>query len=296
MQNLVRTQNLSKRFGEQVALHAVTFEIPRGQIVGLVGPNGSGKSTLLRSLVGVHVIDGGEAFTLGVPSRDLDDGERARIGFVDQEGGLLPHLTVWKHIEYYARFYPSWDWDYTERYLELFEISPKAVSGRLSPGVRQQVAVLLATGFRPELLLLDEPASAMDPIARARFLDLLIDMIQDGRRSVVLSSHLLADVEKLADRIILFDHGRIRCDEELDALRERYRHVTVEALRGELPPALPFAGVVQAQRDGEVMELVLSDFDEREVEGIVERHGLRATYAPVPLDEIYRLELRSGHE
>ena len=113
---LASTTDLTKRFGHVTALDRVSVDVPRGQIIGLLGPNGAGKTTLLRTLMGLYVPDGGSATTLGVRSRDIESPQLNRVGYIDQQGGLLPRLTVRRHLEFYATFYDQWDWDYVERF------------------------------------------------------------------------------------------------------------------------------------------------------------------------------------
>ena len=149
-------------------------------------------------------------------------------------------MTVGQLIRYVSAYYPNWNEDLEQRYIADFEINTAARVGSLSPGERQKVAILIAIGFEPELLILDEPASALDPIARAKFLDLLLESDPErGNRTIVISSHILSDVEKVIDHVVIMDRGRIICDRNFDELREQYHRIRLTALHGPLPASFP---------------------------------------------------------
>ncbi|MCP4709770.1 MAG: ABC transporter ATP-binding protein, partial [Planctomycetes bacterium] len=196
-ETIVEVRHLCKRFGGIQALDNVSLEVERGRIIGLLGANGCGKSTLLRHIIGLYLPDAGECVTFKVRSKDLGPHELARIGYVHQEGELLDWMKVGQLIDYVKAYYPRWNYDLVERFVKEFELEPRVRVGKLSPGQRQRVAILLAIGFEPELLILDEPAAGLDPIARGQFLDLLMHMIQDAKRTIIISSHILSDVEKV---------------------------------------------------------------------------------------------------
>jgi len=201
---IVQMRNVSKRFGKIQALDKINLDIKRGQIIGLLGANGAGKSTLLRHIIGLYLADHGQCITFGTDAVKLSSKELGRIGYVHQEGELLEWLTVQQLICYVSAYYKTWNHEIEEKYIKDFDISIKDRVASLSPGQRQEVAILLAIGFEPELLILDEPASALDPVARSQFLDLLLQIIQDEDRTVIISSHILSDVEKVIDNIKKF--------------------------------------------------------------------------------------------
>jgi ABC-2 type transport system ATP-binding protein len=287
---LVRMRDLRKWFSGIPAIDGVNLELRRGEIVGLIGRNGSGKSTLLRHIPGLLLPDAGSCTTFGREARDLGSTELARLGYVDQEGELLPYLRVYRHIDYVRAYYPRWNDEVQRAYLERFPLPLEERVGALSPGVRQQLAVLLAIGFEPELLVLDEAAASMDPIARAELLDLLAEMIQDGDRCIVIASHILSDVEKVVDRIVMLHDGEIIRDASLDGLRDAYRVVRLTAVDRPLPADLPVPGVVESKRSGDTVVLTVRDASHDALSAVA-RLGCRVDVMPVPLDDIYRLEV-----
>ena len=299
---IVEVSGMSKWFGHTKALDKVNLAIPAGRIIGLLGANGAGKSTLLRTIIGLYLPDDGQVVTVGTIARDLGPQELARIGYVHQEGELLNWMTVGQLIRYVSAYYPNWNEDLEQRYIIDFEIRTGARVSSLSPGERQKVAILIAIGFEPELLILDEPASALDPIARAKFLNLLLDLFgvppsggseprERGtpNRTIVISSHILSDVEKVIDHVVIMDRGRIICDRNFDELREQYHRIRLTALHGPLPTQLPFASVLDCRRNETEALLTVRDQTPQCIEDQARAIGCEAEIQPLPLEDIYRL-------
>ncbi len=286
---MVRMQDLSKRFGAIQALNRVDLEIEQGRIVGLLGANGAGKSTLLRHIIGLYLPDRGQCTTLGCPAAKLGPAELARIGYVHQEGELIDWMTAAQLIRYVSVYYSNWNKDLEEKLVDQFEISPKSRVGSLSPGQRQRLAILIAICFEPELLILDEPAAALDPLARAQFLDLLLQMIQEPGRTIVISSHILSDVEKVIDHAVIMKAGRIVADAGFDELREKYCRVHLTALTGSLPDKLDFPNILETQRNESEATLTIQDLPPERIEAAAERLGCQAEIQPLPLEDIYRI-------
>jgi ABC-2 type transport system ATP-binding protein len=286
---IVEMSQVSKAFGTTRALDEVSLAVRPGRIIGLLGANGAGKSTLLRTIIGFYLPDRGRVTTFGGNARDLGPRELARIGYVHQEGELLHWMTVGQLIRYVAAYYPNWNESLEQRYLADFEVNTKARVAALSPGERQKVAILIAIGFEPQLLILDEPASALDPIARADFLNLLLELIQTEGRTIIISSHILSDVEKVIDHVIIMDRGRIIRDCGFDDLREEYSRVRLTALHGPLPETLPFAGVLQCQRSGGEALLTVRHQSPECIEQQARALDCDAEVQPLALEDIYRL-------
>lgn len=286
---IIRMDGVSKAFGRTRALDGVNLAVQPGRIIGLLGANGAGKSTLLRTIIGLYLPDQGWVETFGCLARDLSPKELARIGYVHQEGELLNWMTVGQLVRYVAAYYPNWNEHLERKYIADFGVDVKARVGTLSPGERQKVAILIAIGFEPELLILDEPASALDPIARARFLDLLLELIQTENRTILISSHILSDVEKVIDHVIIMDRGRIVRDTSFDDLREQYARVRLTALHGPLPAQLPFSGVVASQRNDSEAIVTLRSQSPQSIEETARTIDCKAEIQPLPLEDIYRL-------
>jgi ABC-2 type transport system ATP-binding protein len=284
---------LTKRFGGFVALSNVDLEIFPGSITGLVGTNGSGKSTLLRHIIGMYLPTDGRCKTFGMNSWELDTPQLGRIGYVHQEGKLIDWMVVQELIGYVAAHYANWNRAVEEAYVTRFDLDRAAVVGTLSPGKRQQLAVLLAIGFEPELLILDEPAAGLDPLARADFLNLLLDLISDGRRSIIISSHILSDIEKVIDRVVIMDKGVMLRNCAFDELQEEFTRVRVTALDGNLPAVLPFRDVVAEERDAR-QALVVMKNPGAELEAMCARQCLVVERMALPFEDIYRYVLQAS--
>lgn len=286
---IVSLENVSKRFGKVQALDSVNLAIEAGSIIGLLGANACGKSTLLRHIVGLYLPDTGDCRTFSCETSQLTPKEVARIGYVHQEGGLLDWMTVKQLIRYVAAYYPNWNHELEEKYINEFDVPVKARVRSLSPGVRQKIAVLLAIGFEPELLILDEPAAAMDPIARGQFLDLLLEIIQDPKRTIIISSHILSDVEKVIDRVLIMDSGRILRDCPFDDLREEYCRVRLTAVEGMLPDSLPIDSIIHKEQSGNEAILICRGLNHAQLDRSTAELNCRAEITGLSLEDAYRL-------
>jgi ABC-2 type transport system ATP-binding protein len=249
VESVVSVAGLVKSFGNVRALDGIDLELARGHIIGLVGPNSAGKSTLLRHLVGIYLPTRGSVRVFGADAAKLTDRALARIGYLHQEGQLLEWLSTENLIRYVEAHYPKWNRALESTLVEQFELDRRAHVGVLSPGQRQKLGILLAMCFEPELLLLDEPASALDPIARKHFLELLLGIIQDQSRTIVISSHILSDIEKVVDHVLVMAKGKLLRNCAFDDLLEEYVKLEIRSLEGPLPDPLLLPDLVTVQRD-----------------------------------------------
>jgi ABC-2 type transport system ATP-binding protein len=292
MTTLIQMEKVSKRFGNTVAMQEVSVAAGPGTIIGLVGANGCGKSTLLRHIVGLYLPDQGRCQTLGCSAARLGPGELSRIGYVHQEGQLLDWMTVAQHIRYVAAYYDTWSRELEEQYVADFGIDRAARVGTLSPGQRQKLAILLAVGHRPQLLILDEPASALDPIVRGKFLDLMLSLIQDQDRTILISSHILSDIEKVIDHVWIMDAGRIIRDCGLDDLREQYCRVKLTGLGGDLPADLGFSGFIDKQQSGPAAVLTIPTAIKPKIEEIAHARHWTTETTTLSLEELYKIVVK----
>ena len=286
---IVEIRGLCKRFKDKQALDRVSLDLHTGRIVGLLGANAAGKSTLLRHVIGLYLPDQGTCTTFGCEAGRLGPNELARIGYVHQEGQLIDWMTVGQLIRYVRAYYPNWDLALEDRYISDFRIDLKDRVGALSPGQRQRLAILLAIGHQPQLLILDEPASSLDPLARGQFLDLLLQLIQQEDRTIVISSHILSDVEKVIDHVIIMDQGRILVDCTLDDLRERFCRVRLTSLEGPLPRSLPFRNVVSSQQNNGQAVLIIENPSTEQLKAQAEGLHCDIEIQALPLEDLYKV-------
>jgi ABC-2 type transport system ATP-binding protein len=221
--NAIETGGLGRRYRRRWALRDCTVDVPAGSVAGLVGPNGAGKTTLLHMVVGLLAPSAGEIRVLDGPPALERPEQLARIGFVAQDKPLYRGLRVDEMLRFGAAMNPRWDEGYVQRRLQDLEIPLRQRTGQLSGGQHAQVALALALGKRPELLVLDEPVANLDPLARREFLQVLMAEVADTGLSVVLSSHLIADLERVCDYLILLDRGAVRLAGNTDELLATHR-------------------------------------------------------------------------
>jgi ABC-2 type transport system ATP-binding protein len=234
--SLIEIEHLSHSYDRTGVLDNLSGSVEAGDVIGLIGRNGSGKTTLLEILAGLLRPDAGTSRLLGCDSRTLDDPTRQGLGFVFQNDELFDWMTVEAHLALSAELYEAWDAKRVEDWVKRWRIPLLTRTGKLSRGQRQLVSIILAIGHRPRLLLLDEPASALDPVVRREVLTELVDLAADEDRAMILSSHQLDDIERVANRIWLMRNGRLLIDEPLDTLKEDLILLTSKASE---PPKLP---------------------------------------------------------
>jgi ABC-2 type transport system ATP-binding protein len=207
--NAISMQNVVKRRGKKSVLQGVNLEVPTGCVVGLLGRNGSGKSTLIKCALGLLKLDSGECRLLGEDSWDLSATAKARIGYVPQVVNIYPWMKVSEYVQYTASFYTRWNDLLVNRLMHDWALHGDDRIGTLSVGTLQKLAILTAVAHEPDLLILDEPAASLDPLARRQFLQLIVDLAEPDRRSVLFSTHITSDLERIADMVAVITDGRI---------------------------------------------------------------------------------------
>ncbi|MFC6019823.1 ABC transporter ATP-binding protein [Plantactinospora solaniradicis] len=235
MTTVIEADGLGKRYGRRQALSDCTLGIPAGRVVGLVGPNGAGKSTLLQLASGLLSPTSGTIKVLGA-SPASTPAQMAKVGFVAQDTPTYAGLSISEHLRLGARLNPSWDAEFAARRIKHLNLDPAQRAGRLSGGQRAQLALTLAIAKRPELLLLDEPVASLDPLARREFMQVLMEFTAEQGASVVLSSHLVADLERVCDYLIVLARSRVKLVGDVDELLASH-HRLIGAYRE--PATLP---------------------------------------------------------
>jgi ABC-2 type transport system ATP-binding protein len=225
MTPVLQADRLGKRYGRRWALRDCTLDIPAGRVVALVGPNGAGKTTLLHLAVGLLQPTAGTIEVLGERVADTP-AQLGRVGFVAQETPVYPNLSVSDHLRLGAHLNPGWDDRVAQERIRQLQLDPTQRAGSLSGGQRAQLALALAVAKRPKLLLLDEPVASLDPLARREFLQGLMEITSEQEVSVVLSSHLVADLERVCDYLVLLAASRIQLAGEVEELLATHRRLT----------------------------------------------------------------------
>lgn len=263
MQNAIVTEGLTKYYGRRCVVRSLDLNVPQGSVYGLLGRNGSGKSTTIKMLTGIVRPDRGQAQLLGHDVAALEPAVRARIAYIAEGHPFLRWMTVQEAVRFRRAFYPNWNDLLLDQILDHFAIPRRIRIRRLSNGQRAQVSLALAVAADPELLILDDPTLGLDTVVRRDFLESLIQIIQRQGRTILISSHILGDVERVADRVGILVDGVLRVDCPTDYFRQAIRKVVLE-LAGE-PPALPACeGLVSSWRVGNRLEAVLVGFGTRQ--------------------------------
>jgi ABC-2 type transport system ATP-binding protein len=234
--NIIEIANLSRSFGSKQVLGGVSLTVPRGCVFGLVGPNGAGKSTLIKHILGLLRAESGSV-------RVFDDDPVAdpvavltRIGYLSEEPDLPGWMRIVELLRYTQAFYPKWDAGYAERLRIQFGLDPNARVKTLSKGQLAKTALMAAQAHRPDLLLLDEPSSGLDPIVRNDILAAIIRTVADEGRTVFFSSHLLDEIERVSDYVAMLYQGRLVLSGPLDAIKKQHRHFTLRVDNSEQRP------------------------------------------------------------
>jgi ABC-2 type transport system ATP-binding protein len=216
---VIAVTELTRRFGTKTALAGVSLSLARGAVYGLVGANGAGKTTLIRHLLGLLRAEGGAVRVFGLDPVQDPVTVLSRIGYLSEENDLPGWMRLDELLRYSRAFYPAWDDAYAEELRGTFALDPAAKIRNLSKGEKARAGLLVALAHRPELLILDEPSSGLDPIARRDILGAVIRTIAHEGRTVLFSSHLLDEVEEVADHVTMIDHGRVVLSGSLDDIK-----------------------------------------------------------------------------
>jgi ABC-2 type transport system ATP-binding protein len=225
MTAVVEARGLGKQYGRRWALSDCTLSIPAGHVAGLVGPNGAGKTTLLNLATGLLAPTTGTIDVLGGKPAS-GPGQLAKVGYVAQDTPTYANLSVEDHLRFGAHMNPGWDADLALKRIQQLDLDPRQKAGKLSGGQRAQLALTLAIAKRPELLILDEPIASLDPLARRDFLKILMEATAEHELSVVMSSHLVADLERVCDYLIVLVGSRVQVDGEVDDLLSSHHLLT----------------------------------------------------------------------
>ncbi len=278
MPDMIVTHCLTKYYDRRRVVDSLDLRVGQGVVYGLLGRNGAGKSTLIKMLLGMVHPDYGRAEVFGENSLELRPETRGRIAYLAEGHPLYQWMTVGEAVRFTRPFYVNWDGRLLEQILDHFELSRRAKIRRLSRGQRAQVSLALAVATDPELLILDDPTLGLDTVVRRDFLESLIQIIQRAGRTILFSSHILGDVERVADRIGILVDGVLRVDCPTDHFKETIRKIVLEFDRQ--PPEFPACkGLVSSRQIGRKRELVVVGYGE-------EHRRLAESLAPRAMDVI----------
>lgn len=235
-ETVIAVSHLSRSFGAKKALNDVSLGVPRGAVFGLVGENGAGKTTLIKHLLGLWRAESGTVRLFGLDPVSDPVAVLGRIGYLSEEPDLPGWMRVGELLRYTQAFYGGWDTAYAEQLRDQFGLDPEARIKALSKGQRARLGLIAAEAHRPDLLILDEPSSGLDPIVRRDILEAIIRTVTDEGRTVLFSSHLLDEVERVSNHLAMLHRGTLRFCAPLEDIKARHRRIS---LHFERPPANP---------------------------------------------------------
>jgi ABC-2 type transport system ATP-binding protein len=285
-QAVVEVKDLSRSFEHKKALDGISLRATPGQVYGLVGSNGAGKTTLLKHLLGLLRAESGTVRIFGLdPVRD-PVGVLGRVGYLSEERELPEWMRIDELMRYTQAYHPNWDAAYANELLETFALDPTRKIKELSKGMRAQAGLIAAVAYRPELLILDEPSSGLDAVVRRDILDAIVRAVADDGRTVIFSSHLLDEVERMSDHVTLMHQGRVTLSGALDDVRRDYQRSRVQfAEHFENPPELDTALAMEG--GGRSWSVIHSGSPEQFRRSVTARGGEVVESRDATLEEIF---------
>lgn len=286
---VIEIEGLRKCFGAQAALNGLDLRVPAGSVFGFLGRNGAGKTTTIKHLLGLIKADGGSACIFGQPVANPNTGVaiRRRIGFVTEDKDLYPYMTVDSIIRFTRPFFPGWQRDLEQRYLDLFELPRGKRLSQLSKGMRSRLMLLLAISHGAELLVLDEPMEGLDPTAGEQVLRELVAIAAERATTIFFSSHQLPDVEQIADHVAIIDGGKTLVYGELDDLKMHYQRLSLVCSHEPPSDLGRMDGIVSVRRNGRMLSVLVSRNVETVAAQLRQLPGVTIERFPVTLKELF---------
>jgi len=284
---VIRTAGLTRTFGRVMAVSDLDLQVPRGSVFGYLGRNGAGKSTTIRLLLGLLEPDSGSAEVLGHDPWKDPVAMRQKIGYVAEGQKMYGWMRVRELIRFTGGFYPTWDRGLAERYLERFDLDPEAKVRTLSKGQNARLSLLLALAGRPELLILDDPTMGLDPISRQEFLGDIVRAIQEEGRTVFFSTHILQELEQVADWVGIIDDGRLLVASSVDELKATVRLYEL-TFEGPAPTSVELDDVLRHRAHGRDLLLTMRGEPDRVTARLEEAYDpLTLEVRSLSLDEVF---------
>jgi len=285
-ENVIEIKNVTRTFGKTTAMDDVSLSIPKGSVFGLVGENGAGKTTLIKHVLGLLKAQSGHVSVFGMNPVDQPAAVLSRIGYLSEIRDMPDWMKIGQLLKYMRGFYPDWDDGFAEELRRTFELDAGQKIKGLSRGQRARVGLLTALAHRPELLLLDEPSSGLDPIVRRDILAAIIRTVADEGRTVLFSSHLLDEVERVADNVAMIHSGKLIISDTLESVLSSHRRLTLRfnELQSDTPQ-LP--GSLSCSGEGREWTVICNGEMEELKQAVIDRDAQVISEDSASLDEIF---------
>lgn len=286
MPTVLQINALQRAFDGRIVLNNITASANQGDVIALLGKNGAGKTTLLETILGFALPEQGEIRLFGTPSTEIAAREKQHIGFVPQQDELLEQLSPYEQLQLFERFQPNWDQKLCDRLCLSWEIPLAKRISKLSVGQRQKLSIILALCHKPRLLILDEPVASLDPIARRQFLTELVNIAVEQQTTIIFSSHIVTDMERVANQVWLLKDQQLLWQGELDTLKESVVKLHIDA-EHSLPVTLPVPGILRQQHNGKHATLSVSQWQPALLAPLQQQLGAKIRVESLNLEDIF---------
>jgi ABC-2 type transport system ATP-binding protein len=284
-------KSLQRKIDNVTIIKSVTAQVKAGDVIALLGKNGAGKTTLLETLLGFSFPSFGSVKVFGENATDMKGDIKQRIGFVPQQDELLAGFNGREHIDLFKAFRKTWNSELVDRLVAEWLIPMDIAARKMSVGQRQKLSILLAIAHEPELLILDEPVASLDPVARRQFLQQLVDIAADENRAIIFSSHIVSDMERVANQVWMLQNGELSYQGGLDELKESIARLTISA-KEDLPTNLGLQHVVKQRIQGKQAWVTLKNWVPEQQEQIAQQFNADVHVEYLSLEDIF-LELNA---
>ena len=293
--NAIETRNLGRKFGKFEAVKNVSLRVPKGSVFGLLGVNGAGKSTIIKMIMGHLRPTAGEIKVLGRTLGEDLLGIRSRVAYVSENRYLYEWMTVEESVRFTRAFHETWDDRKAAELLKRFSLPPEKKVRQLSRGNRARLCLLLALSFNPELIILDEPTSGLDPIVRRDFIENIVAEIAEEGKTVLFSSHIVDEVERVADYVGIINEGELLLVSTLDEIKANYKRVRY-ATNGTRPEVAGVPGVLAVENGRHEQVLTVSEWGDETLRTLGERGVKNPEVLPISLEDIFVNTVRAERE
>lgn len=290
----IRIENFTKRYGKITAVDNLSIDVPKGSIFGLLGQNGAGKTTTIRTMLNLLQPTEGSIEILGLDSVRESLEVRKRIGYLPEEPTYYTWMTVDEIIGFNAAFYPTWDNDLADKLLDDLGLPRDRKLGLLSRGMQAKVGLVMALGPRPELLILDDPTSGLDPVVRHEFLEAMIANVQSEGGTVFFSTHMLHEMERVADEVAIIHEGKLRLRGSLESVKTDFKKLRV-VYPNVVPDVFPVEGIVRSDRDQHQALLTVQKYDPTMDDALMAAGAETIEVLDLSLEEIF-VEMVKGQQ
>jgi len=292
----IETEELTKAFGDVRAVDGLNLQVPVGSIFGLLGPNGAGKTTTIKMLLGLVAPTSGSARVLGFDVRTQSEEIRRRVGYLSETSGMYGYMSVGELLSFTRRVYPRWDKAVEDKYIDVFRLPRTRRVSALSRGMRTQLGLILALAPCPELIVLDEPTNGLDPVGVRHFLQVILEEVSGSGQTVLMSSHMLYQVERVADRVGLLVRGKLLLSKPMDQLKLGQKKIQAAFQVDPPDKILKMPGIERVDHDGRRYVIHVSDNVDEIVAKLREIPHFAVEVVDLNLEDIFMEYAGNGSE